>query len=130
MEPKWVRVRARAFSPTPFSLSRPFRVGDNIRVDTVEGVVSEVTLNYVKITTSAGNTVSISMQNMLDKSVVNYRPADSEILCYPLKLTFDNTTPLAELERLLERLLAENTSKLPKKSRVHSNGVGRGWKNI
>jgi len=104
-------------------VTRPFRVGDYIRVDAVEGVVSEVTLNYVKITTACGNTVSISTQNMLDKSVVNYRLADSDILCYPLRLTFDKSTPLAELEKLLEKVLAENTMKLPRKAEYIQTGI-------
>jgi len=111
-------------------VTRPFRVGDYIRVDTVEGVVSEVTLNYVKITTACGNTVSISTQNMLDKSVVNYRLADSDILCYPLRLTFDNSTPLAELEKLLEKVLAENTMKLPRKAEYIQTGMDASGRNF
>jgi small conductance mechanosensitive channel len=104
-------------------VTRPFRVGDYIRVDTVEGVVSEVTLNYVRITTACGNTVSISTQNMLDKSVVNYKLADSDILCYPLRLSFDNSIPLAELEKLLEKVLAESTAKLPRKAEHIQTGI-------
>ena len=104
-------------------VTRPFRVGDYIRVDTVEGVVSEVTLNYVKITTACGNTVSISTQNMLDKNVVNYRLADSGILCYPLRLSFDNSIPLAELEKLLEKVLAESIAKLPRKAEYIQTGM-------
>jgi len=104
-------------------VTRPFRVGDYIRVDTVEGVVSEVTLNYVRITTACGNTVSISTQNMLDKSVVNYKLADSDILCYPLRLSFDNSIPLAELEKLLEKVLAESTAKLPRKAEHIQTGM-------
>jgi small conductance mechanosensitive channel len=104
-------------------VTRPFRIGDYIRVDTVEGVVSEVTLNYVRITTACGNTVSISTQNMLDKNVVNYRLADSGILCYPLRLSFDNSIPLAELEKLLEKVLAESIAKLPRKAEYIQTGM-------
>ena len=104
-------------------VTRPFRVGDYIRIDTVEGVVSEVTINYVKITTACGNTVSISTQNMLDKSMINYRLTDSNIFCYPLRLTFDNSTPLLELEKLLEKVFAENTAKLPRKADYIQTGM-------
>ena len=104
-------------------VTRPFKVGDYIRVDAVEGVVSEVTLNYVKIATGCGNIVSISTQNILDKSVVNHKLADSDILCYPIRLAFDNSIPLAELEKLLEKVLAENTAKLPRKAECIQTGM-------
>jgi hypothetical protein len=80
----------------------------------------------VRITTAYGNNVSISTQNMLDKSVVNYTLADSDILCYPLRLSFDNSIPLSELEKLLEKVLAENTAKLPRKAEYIQTGMDSG----
>jgi len=97
-------------------VTRPFRVGDYVRVDTVEGVVSEISLNYVKITTAAGNTISISTLNILDKSVINYRLADSDIFCYPLRISFSASLSLDGLKRLLEEVLAKNTAGLPKRA--------------
>jgi len=109
-------------------VTRPFRVGDYIRVDAVEGVVSEISLNYVKITTAAGNTVSISTQNMLDKSVVNYRLADSGIFCYPLRMSFSSSLQLSQLERILDEVLAKNTAELPQKAEYRLVAVdAAGW---
>lgn len=40
--------------------TRPFRVGDYVRVGTVEGIVQEITINYTKILTIGNNFVSIA----------------------------------------------------------------------
>jgi small-conductance mechanosensitive channel len=97
-------------------ITRPFKVGDYIRVDNIEGIVNEVTLNYVKIITACGNMVSISTLNMLDKSVINYRLAESDAFCYPLRLSFDSSIPLPELEKTLEKVLTENVAGMPRKA--------------
>ena len=54
-------------------VTRPFRVGDYVRIDGVEGIVQEITLNYAKILTSSNTVVSISTQRILDRDLTNYR---------------------------------------------------------
>jgi small conductance mechanosensitive channel len=109
-------------------ITRPFKVGDYIRVDNIEGIVNEVTLNYVKIITACGNMVSISTLNMLDKSVINYRLAESDAFCYPLRLSFDSSIPLPELEKTLEKVLTENVAGMPRKAeyiQIGLDAIGR-----
>jgi small conductance mechanosensitive channel len=104
-------------------ITRPFKVGDYIRVDNIEGIINEVTLNYVKIITACGNMVSISTLNMLDKSVINYRLAESDAFCYPLRLSFDSSIPLPELEKTLEKVLTENVAGMPRKAEYIQIGL-------
>ena len=47
--------------------AKPFKVGNYVRIGTVEGIVTEITINYTKIATSANNTVSISNLQILDR---------------------------------------------------------------
>ncbi len=43
----------------------PFRVGDYVRIGTVEGLVHEITLNYTKVSTNANSTVLVSNLQIL-----------------------------------------------------------------
>jgi small-conductance mechanosensitive channel len=45
--------------------TRPFKVGDFVRVGTVEGIVQELTINYAKIETIGNNFVSIANLQVL-----------------------------------------------------------------
>ena len=52
--------------------ARQFRVGDYVRIGTVEGIVQEVTLNYTKVLIIGNNTVSVSNLQMIDRDIINY----------------------------------------------------------
>lgn len=52
--------------------ARQFRVGDYVRIGTVEGIVQEVTLNYTKVLIIGNNTVSVSNLQMIDRDITNY----------------------------------------------------------
>lgn len=41
-------------------VTRPFKVGDYVRIDGIEGIVKEITLNYAKILTQTKNMALIS----------------------------------------------------------------------
>ncbi|MBE0512828.1 mechanosensitive ion channel family protein [Candidatus Bathyarchaeota archaeon] len=98
-------------------IARPFRVGDYVRIDSVEGVVQEITMNYAKILTPANTVVSISTQRILDKEITNYRFSDEEskLYCYGFELNFDHSLPTERLEELLDRVVERYAEMFPKK---------------
>lgn len=59
-------------------ITRPFCVGDYVSIDSIEGIVKEITINYANILTSANNVISISAQQILDKRITNYRIMEEE----------------------------------------------------
>jgi small-conductance mechanosensitive channel len=82
--------------------SRPFKVGDYVKIGTVEGIVQEVTLNYAKIRTVGNNTVAISNLQILERDITNYlyeNTAEGNIYCYTFEIGFDH---LISSEKLLE----------------------------
>lgn len=106
-------------------VTRPFRVGDYVRIDGVEGVVQEITLNYAKILTIAGNIVSISTQRILDKDIVNYRfmEEESHMYRYGFELAFDHALTVDALEKVLDSVLEKYAEKMPKKPDYQSTGI-------
>ncbi|MDI6905158.1 MAG: mechanosensitive ion channel [Candidatus Bathyarchaeia archaeon] len=98
-------------------ITRPFRVGDYVRIDGMEGIVKEITINYAKILTPANTVISISTQRILDKEITNYRFSEEEsnLFCYGFELNFDHSLPTEKLEEMLDSVIERYTEKLPKK---------------
>jgi small conductance mechanosensitive channel len=98
-------------------VTRPFRVGDYVRIDGIEGIVQEITLNYAKVLTPSNTMVSISTQRILDRDVTNYRlmGEKANLFCYGFELTFDHRLPTEKLEELLNSVIERYAEKLPRK---------------
>jgi small conductance mechanosensitive channel len=98
-------------------VTRPFRVGDYVSVDSIEGIVKEITINYAKILTSANNVISISTQQILDKRITNYRIMEEQTrsFCYGFELGFDHSLLTEKLEEVLDSVIELYAEKLPKR---------------
>jgi small conductance mechanosensitive channel len=98
-------------------VTRPFRVGDYVSIDGIEGIVQEITLNYAKILTPTNTMVSISTQRILDRDLTNFRfkGGESNLFCYGFELTFDHSLTTEKLEELLNKVIERYAEKLPKK---------------
>lgn len=82
--------------------ARPFKVGDYVKIGTVEGIAQEVTLNYAKIRAAGNNTVAISNLQILERDITNYLYETTQkgnIYCYTFEIGFDH---LVSSEKLLE----------------------------
>jgi len=102
-------------------ISKPFRVGDYIKVGNYEGVVEEITINYTKIRMPSLSTVSITNQSILDKDIINYRlpkkdvdlnifEKEEEVYRYNFTVEFDHTLPLDVLEDVLREVIEKHTT--------------------
>ncbi|MCX8000600.1 MAG: mechanosensitive ion channel family protein [Leptospiraceae bacterium] len=106
--------------------TRPFRVGDYVRIDGIEGVVQEITLNYAKILTISGNIVSVSAQRILDRDIIDYRFVEGEesnIYRYGFDLAFDHTLSVGELEKALDSVLGKYAGQMPRKPDYEVLGI-------
>lgn len=103
-------------------VTRPFRVGDYVRIDGIEGIVQEITLNYAKILTPANTMASISTQRILDRDIINYRFGGEEtnLFSYGFELTFPHSLPTEKLEELLDSVIERYAEKLPRKPEYQS----------
>jgi small-conductance mechanosensitive channel len=98
--------------------SRPFKVGDYVRLGTVEGVVQEVTLNYTKVLTIGNNTVSISNLQILDRDITNYTfesHKNFSLYCYTFELGFDHSVPTDALSAIFSEVFERFGHTLPRK---------------
>jgi small conductance mechanosensitive channel len=98
-------------------VTRPFRVGDYVRIDGVEGIVQEITLNYAKILTPSNTMVLISTQRILDRDLTNFRLTSekSNLFCYGFEVNFDHRLSTEKLEEILDSVIEHYAEKLPRK---------------
>ncbi len=97
--------------------ARPFRVGDYVRVGTVEGIVEEMTINYTRILTIGNNIVSISNLQILDRDITNYlyyAEEGSTLYCYTFEITFDHSVSTAKIAKIFYKVFEQHMNKLPK----------------
>lgn len=98
-------------------VARPFKVNDFVRVDSVEGIVDEITFNYTKILTRSGTLVFISNLRILDQNIVNYRLGgrESELYCYTFELAFDYSLSSVQLAGMFDEVIERFEKKVPRK---------------
>lgn len=96
--------------------ARPFKVGNYVRVGNVEGIVSEITINYTKIVTPANNVVSVSNLQMLDRDITNFiyqTPQNKDIYCYTFEIGFDHTVPTDTIIEIFNEVFAKYSKEVP-----------------
>jgi small conductance mechanosensitive channel len=107
-------------------ITHPFRVNDYIKVDSVEGVVEEITFNFTKILTRSNTLVFISNLKILDQTVVNYKyqGGGTKLYCYTIELAFDHSLTTSQLEKTFDEVIARFEKELPKKPEYALLSVG------
>ena len=114
--------------------ARPFRVGDYVRVGTVEGVVQEITINYTKVFTNANNIVSVSNLQILDRDITNFSFEAEKtgrtqgIYCYTFEIGFDHNVSAQKTGEIFEGVFKNHIMELPKKpayTLIRSGGTER-----
>ncbi len=97
--------------------ARPFKVGDYVRLGTVEGVVQEVTINYTKVLTIGNNTVSISNLQILDRDITNYiveSRRNFSLYCYTFEIGFDHSVSTDKMAAIFNEVFERFVHTLPK----------------
>jgi MscS family membrane protein len=98
--------------------ARPFRVGDYVRIGTVEGIVQEITINYTKVLTISKNMVSISNLQILDRDITNFAHQGGKNLslyCYTFEIGFDHRVPTQKITEIFTEVFEGHLHTLPKK---------------
>jgi len=98
--------------------AKPFKVGDYVKIGTVEGIVQEITINYAKILTSGNNTVSVSNLQILDRDITNYlfeSTKNRNLYCYTFEIGFDHSIPSEKLNQLFNQIFDSYSQILPRR---------------
>jgi small-conductance mechanosensitive channel len=98
--------------------ARPFKVGDYVKIGTVEGIVQEITMNYTKVLTAGNNTVSVSNLQILDRDITNYLYETSKtcnLYCYTFEIGFDHSVPIDKLNTIFNEVFEGYSRILPRK---------------
>ena len=110
---------------------RPFRVGDYVRIGTVEGIVQEMSINYTKILTIGYNIVSISNLQIMDRDITNYLYESNErdgLYCYTFEIGFDHSVTTEKIAKIFNDAFEQYDAKFPRKPSymlVKSGGFDR-----
>jgi small-conductance mechanosensitive channel len=98
--------------------AKPFKVGDYVRIGTVEGIVSELNINYTKILTIGNNTVSVSNLQILDRDITNFlyeNNRHSDLYCYTFEIGFDHSVPSEKIVEIFNQVFEKYSSQMPRK---------------
>jgi small-conductance mechanosensitive channel len=98
--------------------ARPFRVGDYVRIGTVEGIVQELTINYTKVLTIGNNTVSISNLQILDRDITNFCQKSEdrmETYCYTFEIGFDHSVSQDKVARIFAEVFERYAHLFPQR---------------
>lgn len=98
--------------------AKPFKVGDYVRIGTVEGIVLELTINYTKILTISNNTVSVSNLQILDRDITNFlyeNNRHTDLYCYTFEVGFDHNVPSNKIIDIFDQVFEKYSKELPRK---------------
>jgi small-conductance mechanosensitive channel len=97
--------------------ARPFKVGDYVRIGTVEGIVQEITINYTKVLTIGNNTVSVSNLQILDRDITNFYRSEGQLdlYCYTFEVGFDHSVSTEKIAQIFDEVFERHMHVLPKK---------------
>lgn len=97
--------------------ARPFKVGNYVRIGTVEGIVLEININYTRILTPANNTVSISNLQILDRDITNFLYETSRnrnLYCYTFEIGFDHSVTNDKITEIFNNIFEKYDKNLPR----------------
>ncbi len=98
--------------------ARPFKVGDYVKIGTVEGIAQEITLNYAKILTAGNSVVAISNLQMLDQNITNYlnvSKTKGSLYCYTFEIGFDHSVSTHKIMEIFNTIFDHYERILPKR---------------
>ncbi|MGD6933741.1 MAG: mechanosensitive ion channel family protein [Candidatus Bathyarchaeia archaeon] len=98
--------------------ARPFKVGDYVKIGTVEGIAQEITLNYAKILTAGNSVVAVSNLQMLDRDIANYlyiSKSKGNLYCYTFEIGFDHLVPTDKIMEIFNSVFDGYERILPKR---------------
>jgi len=116
--------------------AHPFRVGDYVRLGTVEGIVQEITINYTKSLQPAPTTpFSVSNLQILDRDITNFSfemdktGRAPEYTVTTFEVGFDHSVSAQKIgEGFLKTVFRNHLLELPKKptyTLIRSGGTER-----
>jgi len=98
--------------------AHPFKVGDYVKIGTVEGIVQEITMNYTKVLTSSNNIVSVTNLQILDRDITNYLYESSKnysLYCYTFEIGFDHSISTEKLNQVFNQIFDSYSRVLPRR---------------
>lgn len=98
-------------------LSRPFMVGDYVRIGDVEGEVTEITVNYTKIYTPTYTNTEIPNRKLLDSIIINFS-GKTDIIDYSFKMGFPHLENRTN-KQLIEDCIKPTIKKFYEKYKEH-----------
>jgi small-conductance mechanosensitive channel len=101
--------------------ARPFKVGEYVRIGTVEGIVEEITINYTKVLTIGNNTVSISNLQILDRDITNFKIENKKnmsLYCYTYEIGFDHSVSAEKIMAVFNEVFERFLHMLPRNPSV------------
>lgn len=97
--------------------ARPFKVGNYVRIGTIEGIVTEININYTKVLTPANSIVSISNLQILDRDITNFlyeTGKNKNLYCYTFEIGFDHSVLSDKIDQIFNAVFEKFAKSLPR----------------
>ncbi len=100
-------------------LDKPFKVGDHIRVGSVEGVVESVGIRTTRLRSMNKSLVLLPNKKMVDAELVNEDERSIRRVKFTIGLTYSTSTQQLQNVTAAIKKLLENNSRVAEKIKVH-----------
>ncbi|MHA1211960.1 MAG: mechanosensitive ion channel domain-containing protein, partial [Candidatus Heimdallarchaeota archaeon] len=89
-------------------ISRPFSLGDYVKIGESEGIVTEVTINYTKIQTRADHTILVTNQEVASCKVIKYG-TDKIDKTYTIYPAFNHDVSAKQMVKIFKKVIKKYT---------------------
>jgi small-conductance mechanosensitive channel len=117
-------------------ISKPFSVGDYVKIGDIEGEVEVISINYTKIFTPTYNKTEIPNRKVLDSTITNYSTSEDVIdysfeIEFPLRDTISNDEIIQKcIVPEMEKFYEKYKDVLPRKPEYSMSKLHRFGKNF
>ena len=95
-------------------LTRPFRIGDYIEVDSYSGTVEDIKLIYTTLATSDNKVINIPNRSLANSTITNYSMKDTRRLDLEFSISYKDN--IEKAKKIITQCIIESNLSLPDKN--------------
>lgn len=85
---------------------KPFKIGDYIRVDSLEGIVKSINMFYTSITTLDNKVIQLPNGNLSNSNIINYYYNDKRRIDLEFNVSYD--TKITDVKKVVNEIIKNN----------------------
>ncbi|MBD3190721.1 MAG: mechanosensitive ion channel [Candidatus Heimdallarchaeota archaeon] len=110
-------------------ITRPFHIGDYVKIGDNEGIIKEISINYTRILTPNNQSILLANQDVMDSKIVLFSTKQIE-KSYPLIVGFNHSVTDEQMDEIFVRIIEDFVPKRAKEisySLYENHHLGRSY---